>query len=109
MRDGTSWFSEYRIRRPDSGEIAWLEEGGTALMDGSGRVGRCVGVLANITSRKEGEEELRQRNEELERANRELEVFSEMNANSRGFFKISYRTRLNTAAREFRHGLKSRH
>ncbi|MBV9443357.1 MAG: response regulator, partial [Acidobacteriaceae bacterium] len=75
-REGGSYFSEFRIRRSDTGEPVWLEERATAIVDEAGRVTRVVGVLTDITSRKASEEQIRQRNIELERANSELEEFA---------------------------------
>jgi signal transduction histidine kinase len=75
-RDGGSYFSEFRIRRSDTGGTVWLEERATAIVDEAGRVTRVVGVLTDITSRKASEEQIRQRNIELERANSELEEFA---------------------------------
>ncbi len=76
VREGGSWFSEFRLYRADTGAMAWLEERATGIADETGRVTRVIGVLSDITSRKAAEEELRRRNEELERANSELEEFT---------------------------------
>jgi signal transduction histidine kinase len=76
VREGGSWFSEFRLRRADTGETAWLEERATGIPDETGRVTRVIGVLSDITRRKAAEEEMRRRNQELERANSELEEFT---------------------------------
>jgi light-regulated signal transduction histidine kinase (bacteriophytochrome) len=75
-REGGSYFSEFRIRRRDTGEVVWLEERARAIVDESGCVNRVVGVLTDFTARKAAEDEMRQRNAELERANSELEEFA---------------------------------
>ncbi len=76
VREGGSYFSEFRIRRADTGELAWIEERATGISDDTGMVTRVIGVLADITARKAAEEEVRRRNAELERANSELEEFA---------------------------------
>jgi PAS domain S-box-containing protein len=75
-REGGSYFSEFRVRRADTGEIAWVEERATGIGDETGRITRVVGVLTDITPRKAAEEDVRRRNTELERANNELEEFA---------------------------------
>ncbi len=47
----------YRVSRPGNGMV-WLEENGRALFDGQGRVQRKIGIVADITERKLGEEAL---------------------------------------------------
>jgi light-regulated signal transduction histidine kinase (bacteriophytochrome) len=76
VREGGSWSREMRINRAGSGEPAWIESRATAITDEEGRVVRVVGVLADITGRKNVEEEIRRRNQELERTNSELEEFT---------------------------------
>jgi signal transduction histidine kinase len=76
VANGGSFIGEFRIRRPDNGETAWLEERAIALRNESGHVARLVGVFTDVTTRKNAEEEMRRRNAELERANSELEEFA---------------------------------
>jgi PAS domain S-box-containing protein len=59
-REGGSYHSEFRIRRADSGATAWLEERATGIDDDSGRVVCVVGVVADVTERKQAEALLRQ-------------------------------------------------
>ncbi len=73
---GGSYNSEYRIRRPDTGLTAWLEERGIGIRDESGEVRRILGVVVDATERKLAEEELRRKNDELTQANKELEEFA---------------------------------
>ena len=76
VREGGSWYSEFRIHRADSGELRWLEERATGITDETGRVTRVIGVLSDITRRKAAEQELLRRNRELELANSELKEFT---------------------------------
>jgi signal transduction histidine kinase len=57
---GTGYHSEFRIIRPDSGQIVWLEERGQAVLDAEGEVARLAGVVMDITARKQLEEQQRQ-------------------------------------------------
>jgi signal transduction histidine kinase len=75
-REGGSYRAEFRIRRAQTHEIAWLEERATAITSEDGRVLFIVGVVADITERKRVEEEIRGKNDELMKANRELEEFA---------------------------------
>ena len=75
-REGGSYRCEFRIRRADTREIAWLEERAAGITNEDGRVLFIVGVVADITERKRAEEEIRRKNEELVKANRELEEFA---------------------------------
>jgi signal transduction histidine kinase len=47
----------YRLVRPVNG-VVWLEENGRAFFDGQGRMFRKIGIVADITERKLGEEAL---------------------------------------------------
>ncbi|HMQ32716.1 MAG TPA: GAF domain-containing protein [Chloroflexaceae bacterium] len=53
--EGGEYHSEFRITRPDNGQVAWLEERATAILDGDGRVQRLVGVTLDMTARKQTE------------------------------------------------------
>ncbi|TWB12244.1 signal transduction histidine kinase [Nitrospirillum amazonense] len=66
-------YREFRIRRPDTGEIRWLAQRGEHRRDGKrdreGRQGsgsRFIGVIYDITASKDAEEKLRQFAETLE-------------------------------------------
>jgi PAS domain S-box-containing protein len=52
-----TYQTSYRIVSP-SGEFIWLEESGTASFDAQGRAVRVVGMVSNVTSRKEVERAL---------------------------------------------------
>lgn len=59
MRDdpAVSRFStEYRIRRPDSGEVRWIASRGEYVRDSTGRAVLVRGTNHDITDRKRGEE-----------------------------------------------------
>ncbi len=49
------YSSEHRVLRADNGEMLWLSAFGRFLYDGSGRALRFVGVLFDITRRKQAE------------------------------------------------------
>ncbi|MGK7866429.1 PAS domain-containing protein [Falsiroseomonas sp. E2-1-a20] len=48
--------SEYRIRRPDTGAIRWLQVFGRVLPGPDGRPARVIGVSLDVTERREAEE-----------------------------------------------------
>lgn len=84
---GGDYHSEYRIIRPTDGRILWLEEWGSAMLDGAGAVEKIVGLTVDVTERKRAEIALQQLNEtleqrvtertaELEQINRELVQFT---------------------------------
>lgn len=60
----------YRIVRPD-GKTAWLERNSRAYFDAQGKLKRVVGMIGDVTERKEAEEKLR----EYERAVESVEEF----------------------------------
>jgi len=57
-RDGGEYHSEFRVTRPVDGRVIWMEERATALMDATGQVTRLVGVVTDITDRKQTEKRL---------------------------------------------------
>ena len=60
---GEGFTSQFRIVRPDTGAVQWMEEWGHALRDGTGTTVRLVGVNMDITARKAAEAALRQSEE----------------------------------------------
>ncbi len=52
----------YRVLRPD-GSIVWLEKNARGFFDGQGKLLRAIGMVANITERKQAEEALRESEE----------------------------------------------
>jgi two-component system, cell cycle sensor histidine kinase and response regulator CckA len=57
LQQGTAYRLDYRIRRPD-GALKWIEERGYAICDSRGAVTRTLGVAADVTQRKELQEQL---------------------------------------------------
>jgi PAS domain S-box-containing protein len=55
----SSYHSEFRIIRPDTGAIVWLEERGQAILNSAGNLQKLIGVAIDITERKRAEEALR--------------------------------------------------
>ena len=55
QRGGTDYHQLYRVRWPD-GTLRWVESKGKSQYDSTGKVMRVVGVLADITTRKQNEE-----------------------------------------------------
>ncbi|MCE5326355.1 MAG: PAS domain-containing protein [Planctomycetaceae bacterium] len=64
---GCCYHLEYRIRWPD-GTVRWHESTGKPLADETGKFTRLVGVVKDVTERKELEEELRLSHERLKLA-----------------------------------------
>jgi PAS domain S-box-containing protein len=53
-------YVEYRVTRPDNGEVRWIARRGEMLRDAQGHLSRGVGVAYDITDRKLVEEALRE-------------------------------------------------
>jgi PAS domain S-box-containing protein len=64
--DGKGYISEFRVTWPDGSEH-WIASAGQISFDASGAAIRVTGVITDITTRKAGEELLRQQHGELER------------------------------------------
>jgi PAS domain S-box-containing protein len=56
---GREWEFECRIRRKD-GEIRWIWARGQAIFDSTGRAQQMLGLVADVTERKEAESALRE-------------------------------------------------
>jgi PAS domain S-box-containing protein len=54
----------YRVLRPD-GSVVWLEKSAKAFFDEQGRMFRVIGMVADITDRKQAEEALRESEDKL--------------------------------------------
>jgi PAS domain S-box-containing protein len=77
IRDGkTSYEVEHRVVRRGTGEIRVVQEKCRHVTDEAGRITRSVGMVMDVTERKQAEEGLRRTLEELARSNRELEQFA---------------------------------
>jgi PAS domain S-box-containing protein len=94
IQDRSLYRSEHRIIRADNGQIVWLAAFGRALYNEAGQAVRFLGIILNITDRKQTElalqqakeglelqvqertTALRQTNDDLRRSNQELEQFA---------------------------------
>jgi PAS domain S-box-containing protein len=81
-----AYHSEFRIIRPDNGQIVWLDERAVFAADPQGNEMLC-GVVMDVTERKQAQQELQEahlnlearvalRTAELERSNRDLNQFA---------------------------------
>jgi signal transduction histidine kinase len=81
-----TYDEQYRITRPD-GSIRWIRDRAYPIRDDRGKVYRVTGIAADVTQRKEAEDQIQKLNQELEQrvlqrtaqletANKELEAFS---------------------------------
>jgi PAS domain S-box-containing protein len=73
--EGRMYDLEYRFRHRD-GHYVWLNTRGVLHIDSEGKLDRIIGVMRDVTARKQAEEQLKQRTRQLEAANKELEAFS---------------------------------
>ena len=71
MRDGLPPDAEYRMIRPDTGELMWIENRTQVVRDESGQVVGARGLAIDITRNKRLEE-LRLRSSDLEAQNRRI-------------------------------------
>ncbi|HLL54434.1 MAG TPA: PAS domain-containing protein, partial [Myxococcaceae bacterium] len=55
----------YRIIRPDTGQVRWIEGMSRVIRDGAGQPVRVIGFRADVTERKEAEESIRRSEEQL--------------------------------------------
>ncbi len=76
VEDGTDLNFECRIRRAPDDAIRWIWTFGKSILDGEGKPGQMLGLVSDITARKEGEKALAEANEDLTRANADLEQFA---------------------------------
>ena len=51
----TAYHSQFRITRPDTGVLVWLDERGRAIRDAEGAVIKVIGVTMDISTRKAAE------------------------------------------------------
>ncbi|HVF97716.1 MAG TPA: PAS domain S-box protein, partial [Flavisolibacter sp.] len=59
--EGGGYHSRFRVVRPDTKEIVWLEEHAYSIHDEQGKVVKLVGAAIDITELKKNEEEIRGR------------------------------------------------
>jgi len=77
LAEHTDWSFEVRIRRAD-GEVRWIWAYGKSISGADGHPERMFGLVADITARKQVEEQMSQLNSELEQ--RVAERVSELHA-----------------------------
>ncbi len=75
LSDGGEWSFECRIRRVSDGAIRWIWGYGKTVPDAFGMPSLMLGLVSDITERKEAETALAQANDDLRRANADLEQF----------------------------------
>jgi PAS domain S-box-containing protein len=84
LREGRDTYEiEHRIIRKSDGEIRVVHEKCEHIRDSSGQIIRSVGIVQDITERKQAEEEIQKLNKELKQklfelieANKELDAFN---------------------------------
>ena len=69
-----SYELEHRIVRKNSGEVRYVYEKCNHMKDAAGKIIRSVGMIQDITERKEAEAELRRANLQLEQAREKAEA-----------------------------------
>ncbi|MBW4693033.1 MAG: PAS domain S-box protein [Lyngbya sp. HA4199-MV5] len=72
----TNFEAEYRVLYPD-GSLHWLIGRGRGVYASSGEIVRMIGVVLDMTDRKQAEHEIRLLNQTLEQQNLELEALVE--------------------------------
>lgn len=58
--EGGSYRSQFRILRPATGEIVWLEERASAICDDSGKVLRLTGVTMDVSDQRRAQQKLKE-------------------------------------------------
>lgn len=66
IADQSEFQVQYRLVRPDNGEIVWLEQRGYVLADPDGRPHRLVAVSIDITARRDAETAIQEREQYLQ-------------------------------------------
>jgi diguanylate cyclase (GGDEF)-like protein/PAS domain S-box-containing protein len=79
---------EFRIVRPDTGEVRWINSRTRLERDASGKAFTCIGAHLDVTERKLGEEELRASEERL-RLVQEATGLADFEAGYDGILRIS--------------------
>lgn len=57
LRETGRYRAEYRIQRPDSGEVRWMLGAGTVVLGDDGKARKIIGVVQDITDRKRDEDQ----------------------------------------------------
>ena len=74
IEDGAEYNIEHRIVWPD-GTVRWLQETGDAVRNENGKSIRMIGVVQDITHKKDAEKLIRQARDEADRANQAKSEF----------------------------------
>lgn len=80
IAEGGSYVTQFRVVRGDNGEVVWVEERGIAVSGEAGRKRRIIGVVLDITERKQTEQRLRD-------ATAQSQELAALNAKFRTFFE----------------------
>ncbi|XGV99408.1 MAG: PAS domain S-box protein [Leptolyngbya sp. BL-A-14] len=72
----TNFEAEYRVLHPD-GSLHWIIGRGRGIYSEAGQVTRMIGVVLDITDRKQAEQQIQALNQTLEQQNLELEALVE--------------------------------
>lgn len=75
---GDSYHVEFRIIRPDTGAIVWIEERGKAVLDSNGKLQKVIGVSLDISERKQSEAAIAALNRDLQDRVNELQTLFEV-------------------------------
>jgi PAS domain S-box-containing protein len=113
IREGKdSYEIEHRVVRKDTGGIRWVREKCQHVRDATGKIVLSVGMVLDITERKQAEEELKKLAEDLKRSNDDLQQFAHAASHDlqeplrtvAGFIKLlekRYKDKLDEKAHEF--------
>ncbi|RKH69114.1 PAS domain-containing protein, partial [Corallococcus aberystwythensis] len=59
---------EYRIRRPDTGEVRWIHRRASLVYDAAGKPVQLIGITQDVTERRQADDALRTANERVQLA-----------------------------------------
>ncbi|WP_236618555.1 hybrid sensor histidine kinase/response regulator [Rhodopirellula europaea] len=66
LQGSREFHTQFRIIRPDNGEIVWIEERGYVAADASGKPSKLVAVAVDITARRNAEQAIQEREHYLQ-------------------------------------------
>ena len=97
-REGRGFHAEYRLLRP-GGAVCWVANDARCVCDADGKPRRMVGTLADVTIRRQAEDELRRTHAELEQRVQERTAALEL-ANTQLANEVTERRATETQVRE---------